>query len=113
MGGKTKLLDPQRLEQLYSASRGYEHRVNGAMQAIQKQLVILSELTIQRSMSGSRGAALRKAVSQAGDAIEALKLNFEETKRSIEAKLAGAVHLPPARAASYARTRIAEAHLRK
>jgi hypothetical protein len=100
MGGKTKLLDLEQLEKLYAESRGYEQRVNTGLQVIQKELNKLNELSIRNAVARERGREWKKAVSLADNAIAALKENFEQTKRFIEVKLAGAVNLSPVRAHS-------------
>jgi cob(I)alamin adenosyltransferase len=96
MGGKTKLLDPERLESLYAESRQYEQNVQAALQTIQKELTKLGDITIQRTLAG-QGNELRKSVSRLSEAMDALKENFERTKRFIDAKLAGAVYVSPIR----------------
>lgn len=97
MGGKSKLLDAHKLESLYSHSRDYEQQILSGMQSIQKQLVSLSELSIQQPGGSTRSQMLRAAVMQASDAIERLKANCDQTKRFIDAKLAGAVSVAPIR----------------
>ena len=97
MGGKSKLLDARKLESLYSQSRAYELQIQSGMQSIQKQLVSLSELSIQQPGGSAQSQMLRAAVVQAGDAIERLKANCEQTKRFVDAKLAGAVSVAPIR----------------
>ncbi|XID94294.1 hypothetical protein ACF3MZ_07155 [Paenibacillaceae bacterium WGS1546] len=97
MGGKTKLLDLRLLETLYAESRSYEHRASAGVQVIQRELAKLNELAIRQAIAGKRDNDLKKAVSRADGAIAALKENFEQTKRFMEVKLAGAVNLSPIR----------------
>jgi len=107
MGGKSKLLDTHKLESLYQESRQYENLVMARMQTIQKEMAKLSELSIQQSRSGTGGPALRAAVSKVSNAMETLKENFDQTKRFIDGKLAGAVNPGPLRKESHDQVRSA------
>ncbi|QMV40492.1 hypothetical protein [Cohnella cholangitidis] len=93
MGGKTKILDPKQIRELYSVSRAFDQRATSSMQTIHKRLAQIIDPAFQSGAFSDHYAEARNAIIRVAEEIAAAKSSLESTSKFVEEKLAGAAYL--------------------
>lgn len=93
MGGKSKIVDNNQLEQLYVQSRTFSLAASNSIEAIGLELKKLNDPTFQSSLSGGQGEAAKVAIKAVSDAVSEIKEALGKTTKFINKKLEGALDL--------------------
>jgi hypothetical protein len=93
VGGKTKILDPKQIRELYSASRRFDQRATASMQTIHKQLAQIIDPAFQSGAFSDHYVEARNAIIHVAEEIANVKSSLESNSKFVEEKLAGAAYL--------------------
>lgn len=93
MGGKSKILDPKQLAQLYVESKKFSNKANDGVSRIQGELARLNDPTFQSGLTGGQGEAAKQAIASITRAVKELKGVLDKTSSFIDSKLASAQQL--------------------